>query len=228
MVLFKVNGERNSGTTFLTDILMENEFPVYINGISENFFHWKHSIPKPDIKNVDDKVVDLFIFRNLDDWLVSMYKNPYNLIRSNTVEEFLTKKQRSNNLVPYNRDDNGKTIFEIRYYKFQKIMEYAKSNNDVIFVNLEYLQSESNLFHFFQHLNSTYLNRTRSNYITKIPHTKNGKLILNREYEVDINLFKPIIDQYKNNEIESFIKNLKMSSNRTHIKKKRFTLFPKV
>jgi hypothetical protein len=50
---------------------------------------------------------------------------------------------------------------------------------------------------------------------------------LNREYDVDINQFKPIIEQYKNNEIESFIKNLKMSSNRNHLKTKRFTLFPK-
>ena len=226
MVLFKVNGERNSGTTFLTDILMENDFPVYVNGISENFFHWKHSIPQTEVKNVDAKVVDLFIFRNLDDWLVSMYKNPYNLNRSNNVEEFLTKKQTSNDLVPFNRDDNGKTIFEIRYYKFQKIMEYAKWNNDVIFVNLEYLQSESNLFHFFQFINSTYMNKSRSNYITKIPHTKNGKPILNREYDVDISQFKPIIDKYKNTEIESFIRNLKMSSNRKHFKNKRFTLFP--
>ena len=207
---------------------MENDFPVYHNRKSNNFFHWKHAIPKPEVKNVDTKVVDLFIFRNLEDWLVSMYKNPYNLIRSKNFDEFLSRKQTSNDEAPHNRDDNGKTIFEIRYYKFRKIMEYAKWNNDVIFINLEYLQSESNLFHFFQHINSTYMNKSRSNYITKIPHTKTGKSILNREYDVDISQFKPIIDRYRNNEIESFIKNLKMSSNRNHLKTKRFTLFPKV
>ena len=29
MVLFKINGERNSGTNFLKSILLINEFPVY-------------------------------------------------------------------------------------------------------------------------------------------------------------------------------------------------------
>jgi len=31
MVLFKIYGERNSGTTFLTNILKLNGFPVYVH-----------------------------------------------------------------------------------------------------------------------------------------------------------------------------------------------------
>ncbi len=68
MVLFKINGERNSGTTFLTNILKINKFPSYehkINGIV--IYHWKHGVPNDGYKKLDEKVVDLFIFRNLDD-----------------------------------------------------------------------------------------------------------------------------------------------------------------
>jgi hypothetical protein len=30
MVLFKINGERNSGTNFLTNVLKQNKFPTYV------------------------------------------------------------------------------------------------------------------------------------------------------------------------------------------------------
>ena len=29
-MLFKINGERNSGTNFLTKLLISNKFPVYV------------------------------------------------------------------------------------------------------------------------------------------------------------------------------------------------------
>lgn len=234
MVLFKINGERNSGTTFLSKILRINGFPVYDGKVEDNtIHHWKHAIPRADVKDVNHKVIDLFIFRNLEDWLVSMYKNPYHIKRMKGFDTFLTNKQASvdNFHVDYqtkksvNVDDNGKTIFEIRYHKFKSIMDYAKTNKDVILLNLEFLQNESNLLHFLQQLNSTYLNAPRPNYITKIPHTKTNELIVNREYDVDVAQYQPLIDQYKNRDVEAFIKNLKVSSNRITFEKKRLSMF---
>ena len=50
MVLFKIYGERNSGTKFLTSILEINKFPVYVHTINKRVTtHWKHGCPDNDL-----------------------------------------------------------------------------------------------------------------------------------------------------------------------------------
>lgn len=158
MVLFKINGERNSGTNFITNILLQNNFPVYEQSIDGNIcYHWKHGIPRKDYKLLDDKVIDVFIFRSLNEWLVSMYYNPYHIEPINNFTDFLTLKQKSSEtyLLDYktnkilNADDNNKTIFEIRYYKFKKILEYIHTHKNIILVNLTFLQNEKKFNIFF-------------------------------------------------------------------------------
>jgi hypothetical protein len=218
MVLFKINGERNSGTTFLTKILEQNGFPIYVHNIQKNIcYHWIHGTPHTDIKLLDNKVIDIFIFRKLEDWLVSMYYNSYHLEKIDDFSNFLSRKQQSieKYLLDYktneylNNDDNNKTIFEIRYYKFKKIMEYKQNNNFIIFVNLEFLQDEKNLLDFLQKLNNIYMdNSIKNNYITQIPHTKINTKLLNRIYDINSNDYEDIIKKYKNEEIETFINNI--------------------
>ena len=219
MVLFKINGERNSGTNFLSSILSKNGFPIYIQKITNNIcYHWKHGIPRADIKLLNEQVIDIFIFKNIEEWLQSMYYNCYHLKKKNDFKDFLITKQQSVEKchIDYetkkyiNDDDNNKTIFEIRYYKFQKIMEYKQNNKFVLLVNLSYLQDENNLLYFLNFLNVTYMNNSiKGNYITKIPHTKNKSIQTpNRIYNIDIKVYKDIIDKYKNEEIENFINNL--------------------
>ena len=103
-------------------------------------------------------------------------------------------------------------------------MEYAKNNKDVILVNLSFLQNETNLLFFLKQLNSTYMNRDQTKFITKIPHTKTKESIVNRVYDIDITTFQPIIDKLKDEKIENFINNLKISSNRVNFEKKRFSV----
>ena len=218
MVLFKINGERNSGTTFLTNILKINKFPSYeqkINGIV--IYHWKHGVPNDDYKKLDEKVVDLFIFRNLDDWLISMFYNPYELKIEwdNNFNLFLNIKQLSNNYWKncyneiLNKDDNGKTIFQIRYYKFNKIMEYKKNNKDVILVNLSFIQNEKNLSQFLDFLSEKYIPKLKvNNYTLNIKHTKNGSNQKNRTYKINIDEYRDFINSNKNAEIENFINNV--------------------
>jgi hypothetical protein len=218
MVLFKINGERNSGTNFLERILSKNNFPTYSQKITKRIvYHWKHGIPSIDYKELDEKVVDLFIFRNLEDWLISFSKNPYHQKKHNNFKDFLTLQQISNekNLLDYrtnkllNEDDNGKTIFEIREYKFNKIMEYKKNNKDVILVNLSFIQNEKNLSQFLDFLSEKYMKTLKvDNYICNINHTKNNKNNKNRTYDIDINEYKDIVDSNKNEEIENFINSL--------------------
>jgi len=221
MVLFKINGERNSGTNFLNTILRVNNFPVYEQEIINNVCkQWKHGLPRKENKLLDNKVIDIFIFRSLDEWLVSMYHNCYHLEPKNNFTDFLTIKQKSieTYLLDYktnkclNADDNGKTIFEIRYYKFKKIMEYIQKNKNIVLVNLTFLQNKKNLLYFLNQLNNIYMNNSIStHYILKIPHTKINTNIQNRKYSIDLEIYKNIINKYKNEEIESFINNLTCS-----------------
>jgi phage shock protein PspC (stress-responsive transcriptional regulator) len=218
MVLFKVSGERNSGTHFLEEILRKNKFPTHVNEYNGNIAKlWKHGIPIEDNKLLDDKVIDIFIFRELGEWLTSMYYNVYNLkTPPGDFNNFLTLKQeateieldfKTNKVV--NEDDNNKTIFEIRYYKFKKIMEYRKNNKSIILVNLKFLQNKKNMSDFLQQLNDKYMNNSiDNNYITEIPHTKDFSCSINRKYDVEIDDYKDIINTHKNEEIETFINNI--------------------
>lgn len=220
MVIFNVNGERHSGTNFLDQILKINRFPVYDHdkGIKKNkIYYWKHGVPFEDYKNLDEKVVDLFIYRNLDDWLISFSQNPYHLKKHNNFNDFLKLPQISTekNFLDYrtneclNKDDNGKTIFQIREYKFNKIMEYKKNNKDVILVNLSFIQNPKNLKIFLDFLSDKYIPKLKvNNYITRISHTKGGGNKMNRTYNININKYRDIIDSNLNEEIENFINNL--------------------
>jgi hypothetical protein len=226
MVLFYVSGERNSGTTFLHKILKINRFPVYEQRIvcendkgkeKKTVYHWKHGVPSKDYKELDEKAVDLFIFRNLDDWLISFSQNHYHLKEHNNFKDFLTLQQMSNDdyFLDYrtnkciNQDDTGKTIFQIREYKFNKIMEYKKNNKNVIFVNLSFIQNPKNLKIFLDFLSDKYIPKLKvNNYINYINHTKDDSNKINRTYNININEYRDIIDSNLNEEIENFINNL--------------------
>lgn len=93
MVLFKINGERNSGTNFLNNVLKQNKFPSYVEMVKQKVcYHWKHGIPREDVKLLNDKVIDIFIFRTLEEWLISMYHNVYHLKRMNNFHDFFNNQ----------------------------------------------------------------------------------------------------------------------------------------
>ncbi len=218
MVLFTVNGERNSGTNFLNRILIQNGFPVKQENIKNNVvYNWKHGVPSSDYKKLNEKVVDLFLFRNLNDWLISMYKNPYHLTKHNSFNDFLTLPQISNEdkLIDYrsnkclNDDDNNKTIFNIREYKFNKILEYKKKNKNVILINLEFIQNEKKLADLLDFLCKKYMIKPKKDkYLLSFKHTKCSLDIKNRVYDINIDEYKDIINSSKNEEIENYINKL--------------------
>ncbi len=238
---FMVWGERNSGTNFLEHVLWKN-FNLIKNSQRETIFHgkktllknWKHGIPNNDYKKeLSMRVVDIFIFRELNPWLISMNKNPYDLLRIKNFNDFLTSPQKSfwgnnqhgttnlnsetNKVI--NDSDNGSTIFDIRYNKFNKICEYRDKNKDVIFVKLEYLQNEENLLNFLKSLSDKYGIEKKNNYSLNFEHTKinpafcGDKNIKNRKYDINIDDFIDTIDLYKNIEIEKIIDNMTFTIN---------------
>jgi len=216
MVRFKIRGERNSGTTFLERLFAVNHIPtdphVEANGIC---YHWKHSAPTDLIQHV----IDIFVFRRLEDWLVSMSKNPYHLVPFKEFDKFLTTRQQScetflldhQTMRCLNEDDNEKTIFDIRYYKFNAIMDYTNKRppGNIVFVNLSYLQE--NTLTFLNTLNARYLNLTDPVFITEMNHTKDPDLnAKNRTYDIVISDYQDIIDTRKNEGVEDFINHLEM------------------
>ena len=128
---FVVGGERNSGTNYLEQ-LIELNFPSFYQ--PPNVCYWKHDTPGT---KYDDQV-ELYVIRDLNSWLVSMYHTPYELKKSNSFKEFLVDPQQSfenitqciggQNIYSSHYDD-GHTIFQIRYHKYANILKRLKKKN---------------------------------------------------------------------------------------------------
>jgi hypothetical protein len=99
-MIFKIYGERNSDTNFLTKLLKNNfgndlVFEDYLDLNTSICNFWKHGFPDISLDNIDTNLVNIYIFRNLRKWLVSMYHNPYCLDfkdKNRTFEYFITQK----------------------------------------------------------------------------------------------------------------------------------------
>lgn len=224
-ILFTINGERYSGTNFLYKLLKINNIPVIqkeyfwsIYPFGKIFTFWKHGVPHNSIKNKANTVVCIFIFRDLNYWLKSIWKRPDNTKTINNFELFLTSKYELSNrklkLKIYDRnlnfiykDDYNKNIFEIRYFKFNKILEYKNNNKNIIFVNLNYLQNKDNAKIFIKEIIKKYNLKLDHPIISEIElHTKTNKKEKNRNIQAPD--CSNIINNFKNNAIENFIDNL--------------------
>jgi hypothetical protein len=221
-MFFKIYGERNSGTNFLKRLIEKNFGNTYGNQdgnklINNKYFFWKHGIPRNYTKNNKENklVVKIFILRQLEPWLVSMFHNHYHLKKQKNFESFLIKKQELDNNMEHryinntfvNKDDRNKTIFQIRYFKYNKIKEYCKHNENIILVNLDYLQNDDNCRHFLNEINRKY-KLNKKNFVLIEKHTKNEKQIKNIDYNTNYEDYQKIIDSYKNTEIENEINKL--------------------
>ena len=242
--LLKVWGERNSGTNYLQYIL-ELNFKEFVyehhqeltesEAISSGFnimHFWKHSIPQPHIYTFfrDKRVINIFIIRDLESWLISTYNMHHGLIKCNSFLEFITQPQQWNADYgdatiwdaifdePINLNDDDKTIFEIRYYKLLHILEFINTNDDCVLVSLTYLQNNFNSF--LDHLEGAFdLTPKQGERMDYLEHTKSGQLL--KEYGLDpqiqnivypdpedIEEFKEIINFSKRENMENIVNNL--------------------
>ena len=210
MVLFKLNGERNSGLNVLQKFLLRNNIPCQLNVVTNNIvLNWAHSSPSQDNKSFDEKVIDVFVFRNLRDWIIGMWSFPFNLeVDENTsLIDFMEMKQKSDGSLKniddenINSDDNDKTIFQIRYNKFSDIVNYKNQNSNVVFVNFDYLKN--NLKSITQSLVDKYMESS----ITVIDYPINSSF-RTKNVTVSEDEITQVINTNKNSSIESFISNL--------------------
>ena len=183
---------------------------------------WKHGFPGPELKLIGKNVINFFIIRDLDSWLITTYHKPHHLVcdRYQPFCGFLHEKQTPrtgpdealciNTLKPLNYTDENKTIFEIRYEKIRAYLKYFNENDNVVIVKLSYLQNEENCIHFMQEISKKY-GLSITNFKGGIDiHTKTRERnIKNAIYSTKITpLDRYFINSQKDDEIEDYVNNL--------------------
>ena len=186
-------------------------------------FSWKHGYPKDYLKLINDRVVNIFIIRSLDEWLISMFHNPHTLALPDDInfKDFLTYENIPlgcavpkrgfvlTNGKLQNISDFRKDIFEIRYEKLKSYIEFNYKYKDVVFVKLDYIRDKENCRTFLEHLNIKY-DLGMSDIIPEILiNLKTGEPGKKREYDTIIDDdTRKIIERLKNDKVEEWVDEL--------------------
>jgi hypothetical protein len=203
----KIYGERNSGTNYLTQLIHNNIKNINIySSYYKGGTGWKHGFPKINLFDELNSTLFIFIIRDLNSWITSMYYNPYCYKRPDNIKKFIeeplilndNRLDHDTNIYKYEKSN----IINLRYSKINSYLDFYKKVNNAVFINLENLQKNDETFINF--LKNTY-NLKFEKYIPVTTHTKNSKLSLkNRNYKLILpNNIK------KDKKIENFINNLK-------------------
>lgn len=229
----KIYGERNSGTNYIDQLIRLNyrNFRILDNHfVGAGGSGWKHGLPFPHRYHTGDTLL-IVVFRELNDWLLSMYYNSYHLrsiptFGTGDFNTFIRTKffGLQYNMLEYyqfgyNPNDidkigfkfeQNKDMFDIRYSKYKEYMNLIHRNN-IAFINLNYLQKHPQLV--LEELDTTFgMSKYRINepFVNVTKHTKTQKKEKNRTYDKTI-LDQSFVDKYKNEEIENHINRITMS-----------------
>lgn len=208
----KVFGERNSGTNFLSKLIKQNIRGINLHsGYYLGGTGWKHGFPRIKYFNTVGEVLFIFIIRDLDSWLLSMYNNPYSYKSPAKIEDFV-----SENLII---DENRKThdvhiykgerqnVINLRYAKIRRYKAFFDLVPNAIFINLKDLQENNDKFLNF--LNTKYSLNTAEIPVKIEKHTKDPNLsncnrnystVLPSTYNKDLELEK-MVNSLKDNYI---------------------------
>lgn len=211
-------------------ILFKNSIKVFdgahVNNLS---FIWKHGYPSKVVDNLSlsqKPIIKIFIIRDLNSWLVSMYHKPYYLQRETCCFTcFLKRKQIVNKdpdvwdvMINYknkkilNSTDEGKTIFEIRKQKIESYLKFAQKNENCVFVKYDYIKDPSNCSKFLCAINRKYnFCMNENEFVAEIDyHCTTGQPdIKHSNYNLKIDETQQnLINQLKKDEIEKWVENL--------------------
>ena len=204
----KIFGERNSGTHFISMLIQKNIKDINIcSHWMKGGTGWKHGFPRIELFKEIESTLFIFIIRDLEPWVKSMYFNPYHYKSPNNINDFLTKKleitdiRKEHDVNKYKSEQQD--IINLRISKIKSYLNFYENVNNVVFVNLEDLQIDNKKFLIF--LKNVY-NLNTTEYIPIERHTKNNQKKINRSY----NLILPEIIN-KDIKIENFIESLKIN-----------------
>lgn len=207
----KIYGERNSGTNFLEELLRSNCEKINILKTKYNCHSgWKHGFPDISKYKIKSNILFVFIIRDLESWLKSMFKNPYHFIPNDDILEFIKKPViRNDNPVKHDVMVNKferQSLMKIRYAKIKSYLKFYHNIKHGIFINLENIQKDGGK-HFINFLNKNYKIKIKNDFTQITKHSKNNKNIKNRTY--NIILPEKYIKNNKINKVENFITHLK-------------------
>ena len=154
-----------------------------------------------------NKVLFIFIIRDLESWLLSMFNNPYSYERPSTIEEFvsgdlLINDKRKDHDVNTNKDEK-QNVIRLRYLKIRSYMKFFEQVPNAMFINLKDLQDNNDKF--FRFLKTHYQIKITEPILQVHRHTKTlDSKIVNRTYDTVLPLA-----YFKDDEIENIVTRLK-------------------
>lgn len=209
----KIFGERNSGTIFLTALIRNNFKNIHIcNHELNGGTGWKHGIPNNFyLDKIKGKVIYIVIFRELISWLNSMYNRPYHIHKRSNFYEFIISKIKSK--TGYNCDvkyfpwETSNNPFQLRYFKYNELKKLFLKKDNVVFVNLGWLQKDKGQ-QFINLLSEKYeLERSFTLFNPVLKHTKTQKKTDNdksyKKYKIPPSVFKKYVNPIIENEINN-------------------------
>jgi len=204
----KIFGERNSGTTFLQNLLQSNVINVNIcSGAHNGGTGWKHGYPRLDFFE-NENTLFIFLIRDLETWLISMFKNPYHYKAPKTIENFI-----NNPMIIYESDkthdihtnpEENKLIIDLRISKIKCYLEFFKVVDHALIINLESIQKDQGK-HLLTILHETFEIYLQPNFNSIDTHTKCNQPLVNRNYSIQL----PDLEKKINKPVENFVQNLK-------------------
>jgi hypothetical protein len=205
----KIFGERNSGTRFLMKLIQSNitDINLYTNSYYGST-GWKHGFPRLERFNNPNETLFIFIIRDLDEWLISMYNNPYHFIRPKSIDLFISEPLHISESRWLDHDVNinieeHQNIIDLRYAKIKSYLRLFNKVSNAIFINLGDLQQNNTKF--LQFIKHTYSLNITEPFTRVDKHTNDAmSCTINRTYDTIL----PIIHN-KNMEIEEMVASLK-------------------
>merc|ERR1711968_17424 len=99
----------------------------------------------------EKEVLFIFIVRDLESWLKSMYKNQYNFKKIEKLEDFLTNKLESSDSrelhdMNVNKEVEEQDVMSVRYSKLRCFLDFYERVSNGIFINMTYLQENEGKF----------------------------------------------------------------------------------
>ena len=201
----KIYGERNSGTNFLQQLLTRNTANVHL--LRNKWGSWKHGFP-----NIDGDLPDIlvvFIIRDLEPWLKSMYKNPYHYrTDGKDFSTFLTEALDVYDKCPHSdvnvNEREKQDILSLRYAKIRHYRSIYDQLAHAVFINLEDVQKDKGR-RFIQLVGEVYGIQTLNEFKPVLAHTKcRRKICDNRTYDLILPTDLVIDDKQ-----EAFVESLK-------------------
>lgn len=205
----KIFGERNSGTTFLAQLIMKNIKGVNVYAKKdEKETGWKHGFPKVNLFNKLDSTLFIFVIRDLEGWIKSMYFNRYHYKKPKDINEFLTEdlvvKDKDKNHDVYKYESEQQNIVKLRNAKIKSYLDFYENVDNAMIIHLQDLQDNTKTFLTF--LKDVY-GLDVQEYVPIEKHTKDETIKKpNRDYHL---ILPKIIN--KDVEIERFVDGLKVN-----------------